>query len=155
MDERFMRRAIALAVENVESGRGGPFGAVVVRDGEVIAEGTNQVTTSHDPTAHAEVLAIREACKKLGDFHLPGCEIYTSCEPCPMCLGAVYWARLDRIWYAARREQAAAAGFSDELIYQEIPRSPRDRTIPSRPLLDDAADRPFEAWRRKQDKVPY
>lgn len=150
-----MERAIALAVENVETGLGGPFGAVIVRDGEVIAEGTNRVTTDHDPTAHAEVLAIRAACEHLGTYHLPGCEIYTSCEPCPMCLGAIYWARLDRIWYAARRGHAAEAGFSDQEIYDEIPHSPEQRTIPALPLLPDRGDRPFEAWHRSESKTPY
>jgi guanine deaminase len=152
--EDFMRRAIALAEDNVGRG-GGPFGAVVVCGGEIVAEATNRVTASNDPTAHAEVEAIRAACRRLGRFHLSGCEIYTSCEPCPMCLGAVYWARLDRIWYAAHREHAAAAGFSDQLIYQETPLSPGERTIPSAPLLPEEGDRPFAAWNEAAAKVPY
>ena len=155
MDERFMRRAIELATENARSGRGGPFGAVVVRGGEVIAEGTNQVTAGNDPTAHAEVLAIRRACAELGTFHLGGCEIYASCEPCPMCLGAIYWARLDRLWFGAGRRDAAAAGFSDELIYDELGLAPEARSLPAGILLPDEALAALEAWRRQEDKVPY
>lgn len=150
-----MRRAIELATENARSGRGGPFGAVVVRGGEVLAEGTNQVTAGNDPTAHAEVVAIRRACAELGVFHLTGCEIYASCEPCPMCLGAIYWARLDRVWFGARREDAAASGFSDQLIYEEMPRLPEARTIPGRPLLAEEACRALETWQQLDDKVPY
>lgn len=155
VDERFMRRAIELATENARSGRGGPFGAVVVRGGEVVAEGTNRVTEGNDPTAHAEVVAIRRACAKLGVFHLTGCEIYASCEPCPMCLGAIYWARLDRLWFGARREHAAAAGFSDELIYREIPLPPEARSVPGGAVLPDEACRALELWRELDDKVPY
>jgi tRNA(Arg) A34 adenosine deaminase TadA len=150
-----MRRAIELATENARSGRGGPFGAVVVRGGEVLAEGTNRVTAGNDPTAHAEVVAIRRACAELGVFHLSGCEIYASCEPCPMCLGAIYWARLDRVWFGARREDAAAAGFSDQLIYEEMPLAPEGRTIPGRPLLAEEACRALETWQQLDDKVPY
>src|SRR6202049_5075273 len=120
MDNPFMARAIQLSIENVVSGRGGPFGAVVVKDDEIIAEGTNQVTSRNDPTAHAEVLAIRDAGKKLGVFDLEGCEIYTSCEPCPMCLGAIYWARLSRVYFASTAEDAAKAGFDDSFIYSEL-----------------------------------
>ena len=149
-----MRRAIELATENAGSGRGGPFGAVVVRDGEVIAEGTNQVTAGNDPTAHAEVMAIRRACAELGTFHLAGCEIYASCEPCPMCLGAIYWARLDRLWFGAGRRDAAAAGFSDELIYDELGLAPEARSVPAGILLPDEALAALDAWRRQEDKVP-
>ncbi|HEX2252038.1 MAG TPA: nucleoside deaminase [Thermoanaerobaculia bacterium] len=152
--EDFMRRALALAEGNVAEG-GGPFGAVVACGGEIVAEATNRVTASNDPTAHAEVEAIRAACRRLGRFHLSGCEIYTSCEPCPMCLGAVYWARLDRVWYAARREDAAAAGFSDQLIYQEIPLPPAERTIPAASLLPGEGARPFAAWEEAAAKIPY
>lgn len=154
MDERLMRRAIELSVESVEAG-GGPFGAVVARDGEIVAEGTNRVTRDDDPTAHAEVVAIRRACRELGTFHLPGCEIYTSCEPCPMCLGAVYWARLERIWYGVARGDAAAAGFSDHHIYTEIPQAPEARSIPARQVLEEEARRGLHAWNRKDDRVPY
>src|SRR3979411_299322 len=120
MDNPFMVRAIQLSIENVLTGRGGPFGAFVVKDDEIIAEGTNQVTSRNDPTAHAEVLAIRDACKKLGVFDLEGCEIYTSCEPCPMCLGAIYWARLSRVFYGGTHKDAAAYGFDDSFIYQQM-----------------------------------
>jgi len=125
VNPRFLQRAIALAAGNARTSAGGPFGAVVVKDGVVIGEGVNQVTAHHDPTAHAEVLAIREACRKLGVFQLPGCELYTSCEPCPMCLGAIYWARVDRVYFAATQQQAAEAGFDDAFIYQQIPLAPR------------------------------
>ena len=120
MDNAFMKEAIRLATENVRAGRGGPFAAVVVKDGHIIASGTNSVTSTNDPTAHAEVTAIREACRALGTFQLSGCEIYTSCEPCPMCLGAIYWARPDRVFYAATASDAAAAGFDDSFIYEEL-----------------------------------
>lgn len=152
--ERFLRRAIALATGNVQTG-GGPFGAVVVRDGEILAEGTNRVTPDHDPTAHAEVVAIRRACATVGDFHLPGCVIYTSCEPCPMCLGAIYWARLEAVYYGSRRDHAADAGFSDDQIYREIPLPPGERSIPARQLLADEAEEPFAAWERLDGRVHY
>lgn len=152
--EGFLRHAIALATENVRAG-GGPFGAVVVRRGEIVAQGVNRVTPDHDPTAHAEVVAIRGACAALGDFHLPGCVIYTSCEPCPMCLGAIYWARLEAVYYGSRRDHAAAAGFSDDQIYREIPLPPGERSIPARQLLTDEAEEPFAAWQRAEHRVPY
>ena len=155
MDNPFMARAIALAVENVRSGRGGPFGAVVVKDGKIIAEGANSVTTTNDPTAHAEVLAIREACKKLGAFELTGCELYTSCEPCPMCLGAIYWARPARVFYANLASDAAAIGFDDAHIYSEIKLALPDRRIPMIPLMRDSALRAFRAWQEKSDKTLY
>ena len=151
----FMRQAIALATENVTSGRGGPFGALVVRDGVVIAVGANEVTTTNDPTAHAEVVAIRRAGAALKKFRLAGCEIYTSCEPCPMCLAAIYWARIGRIWYGNDRKDAAAIGFDDDLLYQEIARPLSQRAIPTERLLPEEARAAFVAWAQKEDKVPY
>jgi len=155
MDSPFMSRAIALAVDNVRSGRGGPFGAVVVKDGKIIAEGANNVTATNDPTAHAEVVAIREACKKLGAFELTGCEIYTSCEPCPMCLGAIYWARPDRIYYGNTADDAAKAGFDDSHIYDEIPKDPAARKIPMEQIMRDEAIEGFRAWEKSPNKIPY
>ncbi len=150
-----MSRAIALAVDNVRSGRGGPFGAVVVKDGKIIAEGANSVTTTNDPTAHAEVLAIREACKKLGAFELTGCEIYTSCEPCPMCLGAIYWARPARVYFGGTAADAAHAGFDDSFIYQEIAHDHSGRKIPMAQLMRDEALEAFRAWERSPNKISY
>lgn len=150
-----MARAIALAVENVRSGRGGPFGALVVREGQVLAEGTNLVTSTNDPTAHAEVVAIREACRKLGSFQLAGCEVFTSCEPCPMCVGAIYWARPARAWFAATREDAAAAGFDDSFIYQQICLPHSEQAIPIACILREQAVSAFREWRHKPDKIPY
>jgi tRNA(Arg) A34 adenosine deaminase TadA len=153
--DAFLEEALDLAVDNVESGLGGPFAALVVAEEEIIARGTNRVTTVHDPTAHAEITAIRAACKERDDFHLEGCTLYSTCEPCPMCLGAIYWARLDGVVYAATRADAAAAGFDDEHIYEEIGTSPADRDIPMTQALSGAADRPFEAWRNYDDRVEY
>ncbi|WP_319381165.1 deaminase [Thiomicrorhabdus sp.] len=150
-----MRKAIALSKEKMEAGFGGPFGAIITKDGKVIAEGYNQVTSSNDPTAHAEVTAIRNACQALGTFDLKGCEIYTSCEPCPMCLSAIYWARLDKIYYANSREDAAEIGFDDALLYDEIPKPIEQRSIPTERLLEDEAIEPFKDWQAKEDKVPY
>lgn len=150
-----MARAIELAVENVRSGRGGPFGAVVVKDGKIIAEGANSVTATNDPTAHAEVLAIRQACKKLNCFELHGCELYTSCEPCPMCLGAIYWARPDRVYFGASAEDASSAGFDDSLIYREIAVPHTSRKIPMVQLMHDEALEPFRTWERQPNKVSY
>jgi guanine deaminase len=150
-----LRRAIELARDSASSLAGGPFGAVIVRGEEIIAEGTNQVTTTNDPTAHAEVMAIREACRRLGTFRLSGCDLYTSCEPCPMCLGAIYWARLDRIYYAATRDDAAAAGFDDSLIYNEIPREPSTRSIPMIRSLSEEGLEPFRAWHATEGKTRY
>jgi guanine deaminase len=150
-----MRRAIALSAEKMRAGFGGPFGAVVARNGEVVAEGFNQVTSNHDPTAHAEVVAIREACRKLGSFSLQGCEMYTSCEPCPMCLGAIYWARLERVYYANTRTDAAAIGFDDDHIYRELDRAIDDRAVPFIRLDSDEARRIFQEWLEKTDKIPY
>lgn len=151
----FMGRAIELSVERMRSGKGGPFGAVIVKDGEIIAEGFNQVTSANDPTAHAEVTAIRAACAKLGRFDLKGYEIYTSCEPCPMCLAAIYWARLDRIVYANDRDQAAAIGFDDEFLYREIPKSIADRSIPTERFMAQEARAAFDEWAAKADKIRY
>lgn len=155
MNEHFMQRAIALAVENVQSGRGGPFAALVVKDGEVLAEGANRVTSTNDPTAHAEIVAIRAACRALGYFQLPGCDLYTTCEPCPMCLGAIYWARPSRIYYAASAAEAAAAGFDDAFIYEEI-RLPLDaRSLPCARILAAEGQAPFRAWAAFSAKKPY
>lgn len=152
--EQFMKEAIRLSIENVENG-GGPFGAVIVRDGEIIATGVNRVTSQHDPTAHAEVSAIRSACARLGVFDLSGCEIYTSCEPCPMCLGAIYWAHLDKLYYGNTKNDAKNIGFDDEFIYQEIELPLEKRKLPSISLLHEEALYAFEAWTAKSDKVKY
>jgi len=150
-----MRRAIALATENVVSGAGGPFGAVVVRAGEVIATGVNLVTSTNDPTAHAEVVAIRAACKALGDFQLTGCEVYTSCEPCPMCLAALYWSRCDRIFYGNSAADAAAAGFDDSFLYEEIRRPLDQRRIPILRMLHEEALVSFNEWCAQAGKIEY
>lgn len=153
-DKDFMRRAIALASESVRRG-GGPFGAVIVKDGEVVAEGSNSVTLLNDPTAHAEVSAIREACRKLGTFHLEGCTVYTSCEPCPMCLGAIYWAGIKQIFYGNTRKDAADIGFADDFIYEELERPLEHRRLPIRPLLRDEAQESFRRWMEKSDRTEY
>lgn len=150
-----MARAIQLAIENVQSGLGGPFGAVVVRHGEIVSQGSNRVTSAHDPTAHAEVLAIREACRQLKVFHLTGCEIYASCEPCPMCLGAIYWARMDRIYFAGAAADAAESGFDDSFIYQELVRASAKRKIPMIQMQRRDALAAFRAWKEKPDKILY
>jgi guanine deaminase len=150
-----MRRAIALSLELMRSGGGGPFGAVIVKDGGIVAEGCNQVISTNDPTAHAEMVAIRLACQALGTFDLTGCDIYTSCEPCPMCLGAIYWARLSCIYYANDRHDAAKIGFRDNFLYQEIPLPLDQRAIPIRPLLRAEGWAAFEEWDRKPDKISY
>ena len=155
MDNPFMARAIQLSIENVQSGRGGPFGAVVVKDGIIIGEAANQVTSTNDPTAHAEVLAIRAACQKLGGFDLEGCEIYTSCEPCPMCLGAIYWARLSRIYFANDDADASKIGFDDSLIYREIAKQPSQRKIPMIQIMREEALQAFHAWESKPNKIEY
>jgi guanine deaminase len=151
----FIQKTIALAVENVKSGHGGPFGAVVVKDGQIIATGANQVTSILDPTAHAEIVAIRRACKALGHFELTGCEIYCSCEPCPMCLGAIYWSRPEQVFYAATAAAAADAGFDDSFIKGQIclPYAQQKLTIAQ--LVHKEASMPFEAWKAKADKVVY
>lgn len=150
-----MNRAIELSLEKMKSGEGGPFGAVIVKNGKIIAEGWNQVTSSNDPTAHAEVNAIRKACKTLNTYSLQGCEIYTSCEPCPMCLSAIYWARLDKIYFANTRQDAAKINFDDEFLYQEIGKHISNRQIPMVQMSRDQAIKVFEAWEKKADKVPY
>ena len=153
-NDELMREAIRLSEENVANG-GGPFGAVIARGGEIIATGVNRVTASNDPTAHAEVSAIRRAAQQLGTFNLSGCEIFTSCEPCPMCLGAIYWARLDRVYYANTKADAKAAGFDDSFIYDELA-LPRDRRkLPSVSMMRNEAIKVFEEWARKEDKVEY
>ena len=153
--EKFMRRAIELAREGVDENRGGPFGCVVVKDGEIIGEGFNQVTSTNDPTAHAEVVAVREACRRLNSFQLDGCTIYTSCEPCPMCLGAIYWARPAKIFIAATREDAALAGFDDEYIYTELSKSNEHREQNMESLLREESQAVFRYWMEKPDKVEY
>ncbi len=155
MTQAFMQEAIRLSIEKMREGCGGPFGAVVVREGRIIGRGWNQVSSDNDPTAHAEIVAIRDACKWIGSFSLRGCEIFSSCEPCPMCLGAIYWARLDRIYFAATREDAAAAGFDDAAIYREIPLPPNARRLPSIQMLRDRALSAFEEWRTLPDKILY
>jgi guanine deaminase len=155
MDNPFMARAIQLSIENVHSGRGGPFGAVVVKNNSVIAEGTNQVTSTNDPTAHAEVLAIREACGKLGIFHLEGCEIYASCEPCPMCLGAIYWARLSKVFFASLAADASRIGFDDSAIYRELSQSREQRKIPMVQMMREEALEAFRAWEKHPNKIAY
>jgi guanine deaminase len=151
----FLRRAIALATENVQQGRGGPFGAVVVRDGKIIGEGANSVTATNDPTAHAEVNAIRAAARALGTFDLSGCELYTSCEPCPMCLAATYWARISAICYGANAADAAKAGFDDAFLYNEMRKDHAARALPSRQLLPDEAWASFKAWIDSPNKIEY
>jgi len=150
-----MRRALELALDQMNAGSGGPFGAVIVKDGAIIAEGWNRVTSSSDPTAHAEIVAIRNACATLGRFHLSGCAIYTSCEPCPMCLGAIYWARLDCVYYANSRIEAASIGFDDDFIYSELKLPLEQRSIPAFRLLAHEALLAFEEWEAKLNKVRY
>jgi tRNA(Arg) A34 adenosine deaminase TadA len=151
----FLRRAIVLAIQNVDVGGGGPFAAVVVRDGRVVGEGVNTVTTDHDPTAHGEVNAIRAACKALGTFTLAGCELYTSCEPCPMCLAACYWARLDAIYYGCSAADAARAGFDDAFLYEELRKHLPDRSLAATQLLADEAWSSFAAWLASDSKIEY
>jgi len=158
MDEKdvaFMRRAIELARHGVEKDHGGPFGCVIAKDGEIVGEGCNEVTSTNDPTAHAEVVAIRAACRNLDSFQLDGCVVYTSCEPCPMCLGAIYWARPSAIYFAGTREDAAAAGFDDELFYDELEKPNELRQLKMQALLREEAQNVFEAWNQKIDKIKY
>ncbi len=154
-DKKFMREALHLAEVGMRSGRGGPFGCVVVRKGEVVGRGHNRVTSTNDPTAHAEVVAIRDACAHLETFQLDDCELYTSCEPCPMCLSAIYWARIPQVFYANTRTDAAAIGFDDDFIYQQVPLPPSQRTIKMTLLLRDEAQEAFKEWAKKTDKVRY
>ncbi len=151
----FMESAIALSTKAMRSGRGGPYGAVVVRDGEIIGRGMNEVTSLNDPTAHAEMTAIREACDYVGDWNLEGCELYTSCEPCPMCMGAVYWARLDRVYYGNTKEVAAQFGFNSQIFYDELALPTDERQIPMEPLMEEMAVKVFEEWDAKTDKAEY
>jgi tRNA(Arg) A34 adenosine deaminase TadA len=153
--EGFMREAIRLAEEGMRSGNGGPFGCVVVHGDRIVGRGNNRVTSTNDPTAHAEVVAIREACRELSTFQLDGCELYTSCEPCPMCLAAVYWARIPRIYYANRREDAAAIGFDDAFLYEQVAMAPEERRLEMLPLLREEAQAAFREWRAKADKIAY
>jgi guanine deaminase len=154
MNPEFLKQAIELAVENVRRG-GGPFAALIVKNGVVVATGVNRVTRDGDPTAHAEVVAIREACRALGGFQLDGCDVYTSCEPCPMCLGALYWARPARVYFAATQADAAAAGFDDSFIYRQIGIAPSERDIPMLRVVDQTATSPFEEWTARADKTEY
>jgi guanine deaminase len=155
VDEAFLREAIRLSRVRMRTGGAGPFGAVVVRDGAIVARGWNRVTAANDPTAHAEVVAIRRACTRLRSFSLAGCTLYASCEPCPMCLGAAYWARLDRLVFAAGRQDAAAAGFDDAFIYDQVPLGPFERSLPTSQLLREEAIAAFDAWLADPDRVPY
>ena len=151
---KFMLRAIELSISSA-NGTGGPFGCVIVKDEKIIAEGSNKVTFSNDPTAHAEIVAIREACKKLNTFNLSGCDLYASCEPCPMCLSAIYWSHVDNIFYANTREDAKKINFDDSLIYSEISKKNEDRKIPIKQILRDEALKAFEIWDKKTDKIEY
>jgi len=153
-NEKFMKKAIAASIKNIEQD-GGPFGAVIVKDGKVIATGGNRVTANNDPTAHAEISAIRKSCKKLNTFDLSGCEIYSSCEPCPMCLSAIYWAHLDRLYYGNTKKDAANIGIDDSFIYDELDLKPADRKIPSTQKLRDEAIKAFQIWDEKTDKIEY
>jgi len=153
--EKFMREAIRLSIENVNYGNGGPFGAVIVKDNKIIARGVNRVTSDNDPTAHAEIVAIRNACKELGSFQLTGCEIYTSCEPCPMCLGAIYWARPDKLYYANTKKDAAEIDFDDDFIYQELELPYGERKLKTIQLLRDEAIEAFELWKNSNNKTEY
>ena len=154
-EKKFMREAIRLAEDGMNSDSGGPFGAVVVKNGEIIARGFNRVTSDNDPTAHAEVIAIREACKKLGTFQLDDCEIYTSCEPCPMCIGAIYWARPRKVYYACTREDAAAANFDDQFIYDELELKIDERKVSFENMIRDEGRHVFQKWMLKADKTEY
>ena len=155
MPEEFMRRAIALAVENIRNAQGGPFGALIVKDGRVLAEGANRVTATNDPTAHSEIVAIREACRVLRNFQLNGCDLYTTCEPCPMCLGAIYWARPARVFYACVAADASAAGFDDAFVYEEFRRPLSKRRLPMTQLLRTEALEIFSQWNRQENKTTY
>ena len=155
MQEEFMRRAIALALENIRNAQGGPFGALIVKDGHILSEGANRVTTTNDPTAHSEIVAIREACRVMGNYQLSACDLYTTCEPCPMCLGAIYWARPARVFYACVAADAAAAGFDDAFIYEEFRHPLNKRRLPMTQLLRGEALEIFSRWNRQENKTPY
>jgi len=150
-----MREAIRLSIENVITKSGGPFACVIVKDNKIIAKGTNQVTSTNDPTAHAEIVAIRNACKELGTFQLDGCDIYTSCEPCPMCLSAIYWSRANKIYYANSKTDAAKINFDDQFIYEEIPLNPENRKIPAKQVLREEALEAFELWFKLDGNIQY
>lgn len=154
-EEKFMQAAIGLSKKGIDNGEGGPFGCVIVKDDTIVGRGNNKVTSSNDPTAHAEVVAIRDACKNLGTFQLDGCEVYTSCEPCPMCLGAIYWARPKAIYFANNRQDAAAAGFDDSMIYEEMAASLGERKIPILSVGREEAIKVFEEWKSKENKTSY
>ena len=154
MKNRFMSRAIELSIESVKSG-GGPFGSVIIKNNEIISEGMNRVTKNNDPTAHGEIVAIRKACKNLNDFSLKGCELYTSCEPCPMCLSAIYWSRIDKIYYANTRDDAKKIDFDDSLIYSELTKKIKERKIPTTQLMRDEALQGFKLWKNTENKVKY
>ena len=154
MKNRFMSRAIELSIESVKSG-GGPFGSVIIKNNEIISEGMNRVTKNNDPTAHGEIVAIRNACKNLNDFSLKGCELYTSCEPCPMCLSAIYWSRIDKIYYANTRNDAKKIDFDDSLIYSELTKKIKERKIPTTQLMRDEALQGFKLWKNTENKVKY
>ena len=153
--KKFMRKAIRLSMENVQSGNGGPFGTVIVKNGKIIATGVNEVTKSNDPTAHAEMIAIRNACEELNSFQLDGCDIYCSCEPCPMCLSAIYWARVDNVYYANTRSDAQKIDFDDSLIFEELKKNIKERKIPMYQMMRDEALKAFEMWDKKIDKIKY
>jgi tRNA(Arg) A34 adenosine deaminase TadA len=153
--EQFMKMAIKMAENNIDEKKGGPFGALVVKDGVVVGRGSNHVTSENDPTAHAEVVAIRDACKNLNTFNLEGCEIYASCEPCPMCLGAIYWARLGKLYYAGTKDDAANANFDDSFIYREFQLPKEDRSIPSSQLMRNKAVEVFKKWNENNEKIEY
>jgi guanine deaminase len=153
--DEFLREAIRLSKEKMEAGEGGPFGALIVKNGEIVGRGWNRVTSANDPTAHAEVMAIRDACSHLGTFKLDGCEIYSSCEPCPMCLSAIYWARLDALYFAASHTDAADAGFDDALLYEEVPRAWDARTLAAGQYLRAEAQAVLKAWKDKPDRIKY
>lgn len=155
MNSKFMQRAIELAKTGMENNLGGPFGCVIVKNNEIVGEGMNEVLFSNDPSAHAEIVAIRNACKNLNDFQLTGCDIYTSCEPCPMCLGAIYWSRPENVYYAASKNDAARAGFDDEFIYEELSVDLTERSIPMKQIEREEAVRLFEQWILKEDKTEY
>jgi len=150
-----LEEAVRMARENVHQGRGGPFGAIVVREGRIVGRGVNMVTSLHDPTAHAEMVAIREACHCLEEFHLKGCELYATCEPCLMCWGGIFWARLARVYYAATMREAASAGFDDQLFFEELAKPPEQRMVPAVHVPLDSAGKLFEEWRQKGDRVDY
>jgi guanine deaminase len=154
MTNKFMQRAIELSIKSIHNGTG-PFGAVIIKDNKIISEGNNIVTSSNDPTSHAEIVAIRNACKSLNNFVLKDCELYTTCEPCPMCLSAIYWARIDRVYYANTRKDAQKIDFSDSMIYEELNKTIKDRKIPMHQMMREEAIKAFELWNKKTDKVKY